>query len=60
MPHDFARYLNIRSAISPVLAPEGGRVAFLSDITGNVQVWSVGTHGEGGPAWPRLPCFFPA
>ena len=50
---EFARYLNIRSAIAPVLAPEGGRVAFLTDVTGTFQVWSVGTRGEGDARWPR-------
>lgn len=59
MPYDFARYLNIRTATNPVLAPEGGRVAFLTDITGNVQVWSVETHGEGRAAWPRQLTFLP-
>jgi dipeptidyl aminopeptidase/acylaminoacyl peptidase len=59
MSHDFARYLNIRSAINPVLVPEGGRVAFLSDITGNWQVWSVVTHGEGDLRWPRQLTFLP-
>jgi dipeptidyl aminopeptidase/acylaminoacyl peptidase len=59
MPYDFARLLNIRSAINPILVPEGGRVAFLSDITGNWQVWSVVTHGEGELRWPRQLSFLP-
>lgn len=41
MSYDFARYLNIRSASMPVLSSDGARVAFLSDISGNYQVWSV-------------------
>ncbi|MEZ4716560.1 MAG: hypothetical protein R2851_10805 [Caldilineaceae bacterium] len=53
---DFARFLNIRSAISPVVAPDGAQVAFLTDITGNYQVWSVATSGE--PTWPRQLTFF--
>ena len=53
MPYEFARYLQIRSAVSPVLAPDGSRVAFLTDVTGNFQVWSVGTRGEGDARWPR-------
>jgi dipeptidyl aminopeptidase/acylaminoacyl peptidase len=59
MRHEFAQYLNIRSAISPVLMPEGGRVAFLSDITGNFQVWSAATRGDAGPRWPRQLTFLP-
>lgn len=55
---EFSRYLNIRSAISPVLSPDGTRVAFLSDITGNYQVWSVGPTGEDASAWPRQLTFF--
>lgn len=55
---DFARYLNIRSAISPVLSPDGERVAFLSDITGNYQVWSVAVAGEGAARWPCQLTFF--
>lgn len=50
---DFARYLNIRSAIAPVLSPDGSRVAFLTDVTGTFQAWSVGTRGEGSAHWPR-------
>ncbi len=50
---DFARYLNIRSAVSPVLAPDGSRVAYLTDVTGTFQAWSVGTRGEGKATWPR-------
>ncbi|MCB9161398.1 MAG: hypothetical protein H6644_16415 [Caldilineaceae bacterium] len=53
---DFARFLNIRSAIAPVVAPDGAQIAFLTDITGNYQVWSVATSGE--PAWPRQLTFF--
>jgi dipeptidyl aminopeptidase/acylaminoacyl peptidase len=54
----FARYLNIRSATSPVISPEGSRIAFLSDITGNDQVWSVAVNPTGGE-WPRQLTFFP-
>ena len=58
MPYDFARYLNIRSAHSPVLAPDGSRVAFLSAITGNDQVWSVGLDAEPAQRWPCQLTFF--
>jgi dipeptidyl aminopeptidase/acylaminoacyl peptidase len=54
---NFARYLNIRSALMPALAPDGQRVAFLSDITGNFQVWSVAvTAGQAN--WPQQLTFF--
>ena len=58
MTVDFARYLNVRSATMPVTAPDGGRVAFLSDITGNAQVWSVTTHPGSTPRWPEQLTFF--
>ncbi|MFZ1754791.1 MAG: S9 family peptidase [Caldilineaceae bacterium] len=54
---DFARYLNIRSAQMPVLSPDGSRVAFLSDITGNLQVWSAST-APNSSEWPRQLTFF--
>lgn len=57
MPYDFARYLNIRSATNPILSPDGTRVAFLSDITGNFQVWSIRLHEAG--SWPRQLTFLP-
>lgn len=54
---DFANYLNIRSAHSPVLSPDGSRVAFLTDITGTYQVWSAPT-APGACEWPRQLTFF--
>lgn len=59
MRYDFARYLNIRSAVDPVLAQDGSRVAYLTDVTGNFQVWSVGTRGDGAARWPRQLTFLP-
>lgn len=58
MAYDFARYLNIRSAHTPVLAAAGSRVAFLSDITGNYQVWSVGMTDDHQQRWPCQLTFF--
>lgn len=59
--NDFSRYLNIRSAHSPVLSPptkDGGRrVAFLSDITGTFQVWSADADPDSNE-WPRQLTFF--
>jgi len=54
---DFARYLNIRSAQMPVLSPDGSRVAFLSDSSGNLQVWSASTAPD-SREWPRQLTFF--
>ncbi len=57
--YDFARYLNIRSATSPALSSDGDRVAFLSNTTGNYQVWSVPTAPTFEDSCPRQMTFFP-
>jgi Tol biopolymer transport system component len=51
----FRRYLSVRSAIPPSFSPDGSRVAFVCDITGVPQAWSVETDG----GWPRQLSFFP-
>jgi dipeptidyl aminopeptidase/acylaminoacyl peptidase len=48
------RYLNIRSATSPELSPDGERVAFLTNITGTPQVWMVDAAG----GWPEQLTFY--
>lgn len=48
------RYLNIRSVSSPALAPGGDRVAFLLNVTGTPQVWSVPATG----GWPEQLTFY--
>ena len=58
MTLDFARYLNIRSATAPRLSPDGTTVSFLSDITGNQQVWRVSALPEAVPHWPEQLTFF--
>ncbi len=58
MTLDFARYLNIRSATAPRLSPDGTTVSFLSDITGNQQVWRVSALPEALPHWPEQLTFF--
>ncbi|HEU4323728.1 MAG TPA: S9 family peptidase [Roseiflexaceae bacterium] len=52
--YDFARFLNIRSAYGSSFAPDGRKIAFLSNITGVPQVWQV-SAGEG---WPEQLTFF--
>jgi dipeptidyl aminopeptidase/acylaminoacyl peptidase len=48
------RYLNIRAASSPALAPGGDRIAFLLNVTGTPQVWSVPATG----GWPEQLTFY--
>ncbi|CUS86589.1 WD40-like Beta Propeller Repeat, partial [Candidatus Kryptonium thompsonii] len=35
------QYLNIRSASSPTVSPDGKFIAYLTDVTGTNQVWKV-------------------
>jgi dipeptidyl aminopeptidase/acylaminoacyl peptidase len=35
------QYLNIRSASSPTISPDGSRVFYLTNVTGTSQVWKV-------------------
>jgi dipeptidyl aminopeptidase/acylaminoacyl peptidase len=48
------RYLNIRAASSPTLDARGERVAFLLNVTGTAQVWSVAAAG----GWPEQLTFY--
>lgn len=45
-----ARMAKIRSAWSPTFSPDGERLAFVSDLTGVPQLWTVATEG----GWPDL------
>jgi len=58
--HDFSRYLNIRSATCPVPTADEKAVVFLSDITGNFQVWRMGLRGQTtySKSWPKQLTFF--
>jgi dipeptidyl aminopeptidase/acylaminoacyl peptidase len=49
------RYLNIRAASSPTLDARGERVAFLMNVTGTAQVWSVAAAAGG---WPEQLTFY--
>jgi dipeptidyl aminopeptidase/acylaminoacyl peptidase len=48
------RYLNMRSATSPALAPHGDRIVFLMNTTGTAQVWAVAPTG----GWPEQLTFY--
>ena len=52
--YSFERYLNVRSATGASFAPDGGRLSFLTDITGVAEVWGVGLDPRiGVPPWPE-------
>ena len=44
-PLSFARFLNIRAAGNVSFHPAGGRVAFITDMTGVPQAWAISTEG---------------
>ncbi len=46
---DIVRFLNVRTATSPSLSPDGMEVAFSTQITGAPQLWAVDARGD----WPR-------
>lgn len=45
---DIRSYLSVRRAASPSISPDGGRIAFLTDISGHLQAWTVPVEG----GWP--------
>jgi len=51
--YDFERYLNVRAARGASFAPDGGRLSFITDITGVGEVWTVPVDLRAEtPAWP--------
>jgi dipeptidyl aminopeptidase/acylaminoacyl peptidase len=48
-PYPVDRYLRVRHAFAPTFNPSASQVAFLTNTTGNYQVWSVAAEG----GWPR-------
>jgi dipeptidyl aminopeptidase/acylaminoacyl peptidase len=45
---DIRRFAQIRAATDPSISPDGRRIAFLTNITGQNQVWTVASDG----GWP--------
>jgi dipeptidyl aminopeptidase/acylaminoacyl peptidase len=45
---DISRFLNVRTAVAPSLAPDGTRLTFLTGTTGTPQLWVVDSRG----GWP--------
>lgn len=40
-PYTIQQYLNIKSAGSPTLSPDGKRMAYLTNVTGTSQIWMI-------------------
>lgn len=47
------QYLNIKSATSPALSPDGKKLAYLTNISGTSQIWMVDLSGNGAQNKPR-------
>jgi hypothetical protein len=50
LERDVRALIGIRSSTAPSLLPDGKQVAFLSNVIGSPQVWTVSTAG----GWPEL------
>jgi dipeptidyl aminopeptidase/acylaminoacyl peptidase len=51
--YPISRYLNIQSAYFPSVAPDGRRIAFITNITGVPQAWQVQfAAGQDDVLWP--------
>ncbi|MDA4116792.1 MAG: S9 family peptidase [Thaumarchaeota archaeon] len=46
--YDLRRYLSMKSAFGPDFSPDGENVAYLTDLTGVPQIWTVSADGGGG------------
>lgn len=47
--HTLKRYLSVKSAYSPRFSPDGRTLAYLSDLTGVPQVWTIGLAAGSAP-----------
>jgi dipeptidyl aminopeptidase/acylaminoacyl peptidase len=47
--YSLRRYLSMKSAYSPEFLPDDRTVAYLSDVTGVPQVWTIGLGGKAAP-----------
>lgn len=50
----FRSFLSIRNAYSGTMSPDGSRLAFLTDITGTGQIWTL----DGAEQWPDQRTFY--
>lgn len=52
--YGFRSFMNIRSASSPSFSSDGGKVLFLTNITGTPQIWRVPVEG----GWPEQMTYY--
>ncbi len=54
LKHGLERYLSIKSSHSPTFSPDDSKIAFISDITGVPQVWTISLQKGGTDlVWPQ-------
>ena len=52
MTYAIAQYLNVRQAFHPSFSSDGARLAFLTNITGDPQVWQIALNDLTAIPWP--------
>lgn len=52
MTYAMAQYLNVRQAFHPSFSSDGRRLVFLTNITGDPQVWQIALSDRGVIPWP--------
>jgi dipeptidyl aminopeptidase/acylaminoacyl peptidase len=52
MTYTIAQYLNVRQAFHPSFSSDGARLAFLTNITGDPQVWQIALDDRAAMLWP--------
>jgi len=52
MTYTIAQYLNVKQAFHPTFSADGQRLAFLTNITGDPQVWQIALTDSAAIPWP--------
>src|SRR5512136_3179139 len=52
MTYAIAQYLNVRQAFHPAFSADGKHLAFLTNITGDPQVWQIALGDRAVIPWP--------
>ncbi len=52
MTYAMAQYLNVRQAFHPSFSSDGRRLVFLTNITGDPQLWQIALSDRGVIPWP--------
>ena len=52
MTYTIAQYLNVRQAFHPSFSSDGKHLAFLTNFTGDPQVWQIALNDREAIPWP--------